>query len=140
MGGYSAMETIIKFLKNTILIILFFLCADANGFSNNSNTDIRITEMEEVKYSLYDDYQAVRDEYLADGGEMRHEEFSTHHFAVKVKKKGRFMYIGTISYRDKQAKMAMESEAECDKQWHERMLEAARKIGMTDAEIASDGL
>lgn len=134
------METIMKIFKNTILIILFFLCADANGFSNNSNTDIRIAEIDAGKYSLYDDYQSVRNEYLADGGEMRHEEFATHHFAVKVKKKGRFMYSGTISHRGKQAKMAMESEAECDKQWYERMLEAARKIGMTDAEIASDGL
>lgn len=90
--------------------------------------------------SLQSEYQQKRNEALAGGGVMLHEEFASHHYAVKVKKNGKINYWGSIFNGNKQAAATMEHDAEDDAKWRQLLRTLAAKIGLSEADMNADGM
>ncbi len=90
--------------------------------------------------SLQQEYQLRRNEYLADGGVMLHEEFASHHYAIKVKKNDTIHYQGSLFKGDQKGMITMDHKEESDSLWHQLMRALGEKIGMSEAEMASDGM
>lgn len=90
--------------------------------------------------SLQSEYQQKRNEALAGGGVMLHEEFASHHYSVKVKKNGKINYWGSIFNGNKQAAATMEHDAEDDAKWRQLLRTLAAKIGLSEADMNADGM
>lgn len=89
---------------------------------------------------LQQDYQKKRNESLADGGIMLHEEFASHHYAIKVKKNDRVNYVGSAFKGNQLMEVTMEHDKEDDALWSKTMKRMAEHIGMTPSEMESDGM
>ena len=71
---------------------------------------------------------------------MLHEEFASHHYTIKVKKSDTIHYLGSLFKCDQKGVITMDHKEEADSLWHQLMRALGEKIGMTEAEMASDGM
>lgn len=102
--------------------------------------EVVISVNRDSRYSLYQDYQIKRNQHLADGGVMLHEEYASHHYALKVEKRGVVHYCGAVVNGDRWGEARMERKSEDDLFWKTQMRKVAEKVGLGKSEMEADGM